>query len=171
MEKWVQVIIPVIIGVASTIGTYLFIFGRWTRGIETKLDTIARQLSSQISSLGISIRGVLDFQESLTTSLGASGVLKTDDIVKLASQQAKTYKELLTQVLTPTTNPITPEESKKLTSYLSKIEKGERLTRQEFDEFYDSVQKLKRERPNQEGTWILATIAGFLLGAYLSSKE
>lgn len=52
----------------------------------------------------------------------------------------------------PSKNPITIEDSQKLETYLDKIERRERLSPQEFEEFYNLVQKLKKERPNQEGT-------------------
>ncbi len=170
MIEIIKIVVPII---ASIIGAVWYLRGYFSQlesrfgQLENRLDIISRQ----ISSLGTAIRGVLDFEETLITALSVTSALKPEDVVKLSSQIIGNQKDLIAQATLPTKNPITVEESQKLECYIDKLERQERLTRPEIQDFQKLVQKLKRERPDMEGTWILAGIAGLLLGMYLSSKE
>lgn len=49
--------------------------------------------------------------------------------------------------------------------------RGEIFTSDQAKDFHKLTQKLKEERPNDEGTWVLVALGAFLLGLYLGSKD
>jgi len=68
-------------------------------------------------------------------------------------------------------NPLTVQQTNTLNGYIRRAQQGGTFTTQEVQEYNTLVRILEAERPNDPAIWDLVTLAIFLLGLYLISRD
>lgn len=68
-------------------------------------------------------------------------------------------------------SPLTPDESQRLNSYLTKARNGDFFTADEVEDYNSLVRKLEQEKKNDPGVWPLVALGAFLFGLFVASQK
>jgi len=157
--QFVGIIVTVIV---SAVGLGYW-FGRRFERLQSGLDAVRTQVDSHLTLLGTLIR-ILHKRKALD-DMELSEILTSYSTMAIAKMPAFIERELHSD------NPLTPEEIRRLNSYITKANRGEFFTSAEVAEYNALVKKLEQDRPNDPGVWPLIALGAFLLGLFLASQK
>jgi len=157
--QFVGIIVPVI---ASVVGLGYW-FGRRFERLQSGLDAVRTQLDSHLTLLGTLIR-ILHKRKGLDDE-------EFSEVIASYSRMALAKIPSFIQEEFGGGNPLTPEEVRRLNSYISKANRGEFFTPDEVEHYNALVRKVEQDRPNDPGVWPLVALGAFLLGLFLASQK
>lgn len=176
MEIWQSTvsIIAVIVGAVVWITSRFSKVDRRIHKVDHRIDAVRDGLGEAISVMGNSLSAILNIQETVVTILAKANLIKAEEQIELYKNLASAHVGSIARAVDSIRragNPFSPEEVQRLEHYTDKLIRGQRFTSDEVMDFHALAHKLKKERPEQEGTWYLVALAAFLLGMHAGSKE
>ncbi|MCX8103659.1 MAG: hypothetical protein N3E42_04375 [Candidatus Bipolaricaulota bacterium] len=139
-------------------------FGRKIGLLQSDLANGLKSISALMNSYGLFL-GVLSTKKVFTAA-------EIQEIQKPYLEYAQgAIQQLLGRI--GGGNPITASELEKIKTYVARAQRGELLTREEAQEFYNLSKKLGSEEPYKTdiGAIILVGLAAFILGFVVGSSN
>ncbi len=153
-------------------------FGLLIVGFITLWFSLGRKIGSLQSDLVNGLKSIVALMNSYGVLLGVLSTKKVFTATEIQEIQ-KPYLEyaqgaiqqLLSRVKVG--NPITASELEKIKVYVARSQRGELLTREEAQEFYNLSKKLESEElyKTDIGAILLVGLAAFLLGLVVGSSD
>jgi len=153
-------IIVTVIGSAVVLAYW---FGRRFERLQNGIGALRVQVDSHLTLLGTLIR-ILHKRKALDDE-EFSEVLASYSKMTAAKIPSFIEREL------GGGNPLTPEEARRLSSYINKANRGEFFTSTEVEDYNALVRQVEQERPDDPGIWPLVALGAFLLGLFLASQK
>ncbi len=120
------------------------------------------------------IQALAKVQEIIIAVLSRAGLIKKEEYEEIHKSMANAHASSINATigsLKIRKNPFSKEEIERLEGYRDMLIQGKEFTSEEARNFHELTQKLKEERPNDEGTWVLVALGASLLGLYLGSNN
>jgi len=138
--------------------------GRQIGLLQSQLAHGLKSIQAQMNSYGL-LLGALSTKKILTAS-------QIQEIQKPYLDYAQGAIQQLLNLIKGG-NPITVSELEKIRTYVARAQRGESLTREEAQEFYNLSKKLESEEPYKTdiGAILLVGLAAFILGFAVGSSN
>jgi hypothetical protein len=112
--------------------------------------------------------GWSEIQRITLIVLNRGGLLTPKDWEEIES----THRSLITDLLRMEMgNPLSAEEMNRFRRYIDKIRHGELFTIDEAKDFNQLATRLREEKPDHAGAWIIVALAALVLGYVLGKSE
>ena len=131
-----------------------------------RVITRLNNISWGVENLRNSSNAQITLTGALIQALNNQGHLSPQDMSKLIS----TYTEMAHVGPIPT-NPISPDERRRLQMYLDRARQGGTFTPQEVGDYQDIVRRLQEDHPQDRNVWPLIGLGALLLGLFLLGKK
>lgn len=157
--QFVGIIVTVI---GSAVGLSYW-FGRHFERLQSGLGVLRVQVDSHLTLLGTLIR-ILHKRKALNDEEFR------EILTSYTNMAAAKFSPFIDRELCGE-NPLTHEETQRLSLYINKARRGEFFTPAEVEDYNALVRKLEQDRPNDPGVWPLVALGAFLLGLFLASQK
>lgn len=139
---------------------YFIVDRRWLRPMQRSLQAMGRAIESLFS--GFEVTG---------TILARRNLIQPQDLIDFFQMFSATHRKEISDAIGSLSNPLSLDEHRRLQQYADMIYNGQPFTIEQAQEFHRLSKKLREEKPEAPGSWILALLAGFLLGVVLGSQK